>query len=380
MNVAITTWHSGPNAGTFFQLYGLYKYVESKGHHVEVIDYRHTESDLIARGWYYFASQPFALLKRKIERKKSAKQYEVMESKFHDQIKLRDERFKEMYSWMNFTKVVKTDYDFAELNNQFDAFIVGSDQVWNATMLNRRYFLDYVNPLKIKAAYSPSMGSGVVLKHQRKVFQHYLNDFNYISTRELRLKEILTPLLSKPVEHLLDPSMLYPRDKYVEMAHLPEQFEPNSYLLCYFLPNNDFQAEQVRRFAKERGLKLVVMAMHPYSFQVKDAEIYAAAGPKEFIGLIANAAVIFTSSFHCTIFSILFHKDVYVFAQKFTNKVADTNQRYIEQLEAYGMTHRYVCWGEEISQQHQQAIDYKKVETVFQQRLEDSYAFLNQFC
>ena len=102
MNVAITTWHSGPNAGTFFQLYGLYKYVEYKGHHVEVIDYRHTESDLIARGWYYFASQPFALLKRKIERKKSAKQYEVMESKFHDQIKLRDERFKEMYSWMNF--------------------------------------------------------------------------------------------------------------------------------------------------------------------------------------------------------------------------------------------------------------------------------------
>ena len=190
----------------------------------------------------------------------------------------------------------------------------------------------------------------------------------------------MTPLLSKPVEHLLDPSMLYPRDKYVEMAHLPEQFVPNSYLLCYFLPKNDFQAEQARRFAKERGLKLVVMAMHPYSFQVKDAEIYAAAGPKEFIGLIANAAVIFTSSFHCTIFSILFHKDVYVFAQKFTNKVADTNQRYIEQLETYGMMHRYVRWGEDISQQHQQAIDYKKVEAVFQQRLEDSYAFLNQFC
>lgn len=380
MNIAIITWHSGPNAGTFFQLYGLYKYIESKGHHVEVIDYHHVRSDLIARGWYYFVSQPFALLKRKIERKKSAIQFAVAESKFHNQIKLRDERFKTMYSGMTFTKVVKTDADFAELNHQFDIFIVGSDQVWNATMLNRRYFLDYVSSERIKAAYCPSMGSGVVLKHQRKVFQRYLSDFDYISTRELRLKEILTPLLSKPVEHLLDPSMLYPRDKYWEMAHLPEQFEPNSYLLCYFLPKNDFQAEQARRFAKEHGLKLVVMAMHPYSFQVKDAEIYAAAGPQEFVGLIANAAVIFTSSFHCTIFSILFHKDVYVFAQKFTNKVADTNQRYIEQLKTYGMMHRYVHWGEEISQQHRQTIDYEKVEAIFQQRLKDSYAFLNQFC
>lgn len=46
MNIAITTWHSGPNAGTFFQVYGLYKYLERKGHHVEIIDYHHNKKIL----------------------------------------------------------------------------------------------------------------------------------------------------------------------------------------------------------------------------------------------------------------------------------------------------------------------------------------------
>lgn len=122
------------------------------------------------------------------------------------------------------------------------------------------------------------------------------------------------------------------------------------------------------------------MAMHPYSFTTKDAEIYAAAGPREFIGLIANAAVVFSSSFHCTIFSIMLHKDLYVFEQHFTNKSADTNQRYTEQLDCYNMNHRYIQWGKDITKKNLLPIDYNKVESIFQQRLKESKDFLNQFC
>lgn len=380
MKIAITTWHSGPNAGTFFQLYGLFMYLKSKGHQVEVVNYNHVSKDFLPRGWYYYASQPMALIKRKIERKKYHNEMIQAEALFQKDLALRAERFKEMYQQMPLTEKVSTDEDFEKLNLQFDAFIVGSDQVWNTSMLNRRYLLDYVHSDKIKAAYCPSMGSGHVMKYQQKIFQRYLKDFDYISTRELKLKNILSSLLPQKIEHLLDPSMLYPREEYLKMAHLPEGLTPNSYLLCYFLPKNDFQAEQARKFAKERNLKLVVMAMHPYSFKTKDAEIYAAAGPREFVGLIANAAVVFSSSFHCTIFSIMLHKDLYVFEQHFTSKSANTNQRYTEQLDCYGITHRYIRWGQEITENNLQPIDYNKVEPIFQQRLKESQAFLNQFC
>lgn len=379
MNIAITTWHSGPNAGTFFQLYGLYKYLKERGHHVEVINYRHVKKDYISRGAFYFISQPFALLHRKMKRKKIAKQYAEINVLFADQLKVRDKRFEKMYKEIAFTETVITDEDFAKLNARFDIFIVGSDQLWNPSMLNRRYFLDYVEPGKIKVAYCPSMGSGTVLKYQRKIFQQYVKSFDYVATRELRLKEILTPLIPIPVSHLLDPSMLYSREKYREMAHLPEQFEAGKYLLCYFMPRNDFQTEQAYKFAKEKGLELVVMTMHPFSYHVKNAHIYAAAGPREFLGLIDNAATVFTSSFHCTIFSILFHKDLYVFEQSFSSKTDDINHRYIEQLETYGMTHRYLRYGEALTSVHQEEIDYDKAESIFQERLQDSFRFLNQF-
>lgn len=380
MKIAITTWHSGPNAGTFFQLYGLFMYLKSKGHHVEVINYNPDKKDYLPRGWFYYASQPFGLIKRKIERRKYNKDIKQAETAFQKEIALRTIRFEEMYRQIPLTEEVITDEDFERLNNKFDIFIVGSDQVWNASMLNRRYLLDYVHPDKIKASYCPSMGSGQVMKYQQKIFQHYLKDFKYISTREQKLKEILSKLLPQKIEHLLDPSMLYPKEEYLKMAHLPEGLSPNSYLLCYFLPKNDFQAEQARQFAKERNLKLVVMAMHPYSFKTKDAEIYAAAGPREFIGLIANAACVFSSSFHCTIFSIMLHKDLYVFEQHFTSKSADTNQRYTEQLDCYGISHRYIRWGKNITKKNLLPIDYNKVESIFQQRLKESKAFLNQFC
>lgn len=379
MNIAITTWHSGYNAGTFFQVYGLYKYLEGRGHNVVVIDYPNIKKDFISRGWYYYLSQPIALVKRKINRKNYTEFAAKVEAPFKKELELRAERFNEMYHLIKFTKQVKTDEEFEKLNDCFDVFVVGSDQIWNASMLNRRYFLDYVKPGKLKVAYCPSMGSGTVFKQQREIFKLYLKDFNYIATREQKLKGILSSLLPQPIEHLLDPSMLYPREAYLKMAHLPEQFKAGTYLLCYFLPKSDFQAEIARKFAQARGLKLVIMAASPYSFTVKGAEIYASAGPKEFVGLIANAAVIFCSSFHCTIFSIMFHKDLYVFEQPFTNSIANINQRYTEQLETFGMFHRYIRWGENITLENQKPIDYENVEGIFQKRLQQSYAFLNQF-
>ncbi len=379
MNIAITTWHSGPNAGTFFQLYGLYSYLESRGHHVEVINYDNRKEDFIARGWKYYMSQPIALIRRKIKRKNEAKAAIIAEAPYKTQLTIRDKRFKEMYRLMQLTEPVRTDEDFAKLNQRFDAFVVGSDQIWNAGMLNRRYFLDFVDKGKIKASYCPSMGSGLVMKRQREVFKSYLSNYNYISVREKALKEILEEELDRPVFHLLDPSMLILRDDYLKMAHLPEELEPNSYLLCYFMPKNERQVEMARQYAKSKGLKFVIMAMHPFSFTIKDAYIYAEAGPKEFVGLIANAAIVFSSSFHCTIFSIMLHKDLYVFEQSFTSKAADINHRYIEQLETYNMTHRYIAWEKSVESVNELPIDYNYVEAVFQKRLQESKDFINQF-
>ena len=50
MRIGITTWHTGANAGTFFQLFGLYKYLSERGHDVKVIDY--VKAANIKHGFY----------------------------------------------------------------------------------------------------------------------------------------------------------------------------------------------------------------------------------------------------------------------------------------------------------------------------------------
>ena len=139
MRIGITTWHTGANAGTFFQLFGLYKYLSERGHDVKVIDYVMEDThDMLPRGWYYYLSQPIALLKRKIQRKQGNAAYLSNTSSFMEEIRIRDKRFKEAYGQLYFTEKVSTEADLKKLNDSFDAFIVGSDQIWNASMLNRR--------------------------------------------------------------------------------------------------------------------------------------------------------------------------------------------------------------------------------------------------
>lgn len=380
MRIAITTWFGGPNAGTFFQLYGLYSYLESRGHDVEVINYIPQRKDYIKRGLWYFLSQPLALLKHRQQRLKIARCMTEINRKYEKEHKIRAERFKAFYDKIRFTYKVSSDSDFEKLNEKFDAFIVGSDQVWNPTSLNRRYFLDYVHADKIKASYCPSVGTGYVMRYQLNVFKRYLQSFNYISTREKHLADLLNEELPYEVKHLLDPSMLISREHYLAISKLPQGLVKNEYVLCYFMPRSSKQEAQVVAYAKERGLKIVVMSMSYKEYYFADAVIYPQAGPSEFVGLIANAAAIFTSSFHCTIFSILLNRELFVFEGKAVSKSADINQRYKEQLETYDMMHRFIRWNEDITEKHLKPIDYSKVNEIFNRRLSESKSFLNQFC
>lgn len=377
MRIAITTWHDGPNAGTFFQCYGLYHYLTERGHEVKVIDYSHQQADFLKRGVMYYLSQMRPLIHRKIKNIEARKREVWLQQPFQKLIEERDRRVSSFWKMISLTESVKNQADFDRLNDEFDAFVVGSDQVWNATMLNRRYFLDYVRSDKLKVAYGPSVGVGYVLPYQRKMYKKYVSSFQGVAVREKLLCDILNEEIPNlQVKHLLDPSMLYPREEYLKMARLPEGIEPGKYVLCYFAPNTIHQENVVRKYAEQRGLKIVVMAMFGYSWTMKNDTIVC-PDPSEFLGLIANAEAVFTSSFHCTIFSILFHRNLFVFERK-SYKSGNINKRYTEQLETYGISHRLIRWGMDLDESVMQPIDYVLVESIFQQRLQESQTFLNQ--
>lgn len=376
MRIGITTWHTGTNPGTFFQVFGLYKFLTDRGGEVKVIDYKQTEkTDLLPRGLRYYLSNFIGSLQVKFKRKK----WPPIPEEFKAQREEQQKKYKRFYGQMEMTSQVSTDEDFKEVNSQFDCFIVGSDQIWNPNMLNRRYLLDYADDTKIKASFAPSCGVSVFLPKQIENYAKYTSRFNYISTRERVLADVLTKRLKREVEHVVDPSMLLSREYYDSIAQLPEGFEPNSYVLCYFMPKNESQRDQVRAYAKANNLKIVMLAALPYEFSFSDATIYAAAGPDEWLGLIKNAHTVFTSSFHCTIFSLLFHKNLFSYQQEPRSKTYDMNIRYVEIMKRYNAMHRFVLWGADLTPETMVPIDYDHYDSEFNAWREKSIKFLTQF-
>lgn len=374
------TWHNGPNAGTFFQLYGLYQELKTRGHDVKVIKYKSKPQDFLPKGGFYYISQFLSLIRKKIKDYKDTTQSVSVIKKWEAEIAKRSEKVDSMYKLLDFTNEVSSDAEMKKLNDEFDMFIVGSDQVWNATMLNRRYFLDYVEEGKIKAAFGPSVGTGKILACQRKMYQKYVSRFDYIGVRENLLAETLNGLIDQKVEHVIDPSMLITKEEYRNFAYLPEKYKGVRYLLLYFTLENGFMLNEAKDYAKRNNLKIVCMAMHHWDYMLKDIDIYAEADPREFLGLIMNASAVFTSSFHCTIFSILFNRNLFVFERQVLNDSSDTSLRYKEQLSIYGMEHRLIKYGNKLKVKNFAPIDYQYANTVHKARVERAKRFLDQFC
>ena len=68
------------------------------------------------------------------------------------------------------------------------------------------------------------------------------------------------------------------------------------------------------KIKKASGKQVVILPTPGYSFpNVSELEIVFNSGPKEFIGLIANADMVLTNSFHGTAFAAFFASSFYVF-------------------------------------------------------------------
>lgn len=193
------------------------------------------------------------------------------------------------------------------LNEQFDIFIAGSDQIWSVFdhIFNPYYYLDFATKKKI--AYAPSLGTERISKDTAKKVRELLSDYSAVSVREKKSAQQLAKLLSRNVEWVVDPVFLYDCNFWSKMTvYLP--IMRKKYLLCYFLEDKEWYFTYARKLAKLMRLEIVLIPneeTHLASQYVMKNGI----GPKEFISLIQNAEYVLTDSYHGSIFSLIFQKN-----------------------------------------------------------------------
>jgi len=187
------------------------------------------------------------------------------------------------------------------LNDRFDFFVTGSDQVWNPHNVRRHSSINFLTfaPKEKRIAYAPSFGVSKIPPEDVDDFKKWISDMHKLSVREYEGAEIIKKLTGRDAVVLVDPTMMLTRDKWLSISK-KDSNRPDDYLLTYILGDLPNEKErQIRNFADENDLKIVDLAMgQGWSDYI--------AGPREYIDYISSANAVFTDSFHGTIFSILF--------------------------------------------------------------------------
>ena len=181
--------------------------------------------------------------------------------------------------------------------------VVGSDQVWNPKWLpNSPYLLDAPNR-GVKISYAASMGVDTLTREQKQLFKQQLQNYDAISVREKAAKELLQPLTNKPIEVVLDPTLLLDVSDYKKIEKRPVDVSAKEkYILCYILGNKE-TLDYIERFAAKKGFRMIL-------FSDKSGSDY---GIEEFLYLVHHAELICTDSFHACVFSFLFDRPFVVF-------------------------------------------------------------------
>jgi len=208
-----------------------------------------------------------------------------------------------------FTDPLTTPQDLIEIASDYDAYIVGSDQVWNPRLAGDdiNWFLSFTDKKKI--AYAASFGLSVLPKQYLAKYKEQIKHLDSISVREESAAKLIQDMgISKP-QVVLDPVFLLTKEQWLKLAVQPKQ---QKYILCYYMPGFAPVEKKIKTLAKFYAQKynysILNVGKKEYSRFFFWEDNLRAIGPAEFLGLIANAEMVITNSFHGTAFSVLFDK------------------------------------------------------------------------
>ncbi|MCR5837098.1 MAG: polysaccharide pyruvyl transferase family protein [Lachnospiraceae bacterium] len=329
MKLAIMTWYHYRNYGTALQAVSLTTVLKELGHIPKVIQYKPIG---------YFRTIPDYRISKIVKRICAPRNKNVRKDSLIDSD--RDKLFEEfLHKYVDYTDLCETKSDLERLNDEFDAFICGSDQIWSPLAFDPKYYLDFVHNPRKKIAYAPSMGVYKIEdQYIEKYIRNLLNDFGKISVREKTGKKIIKELTGNDVDIVLDPTLLLTREQWISLFNLKEKKE-KPYLLAYMLGDNEQYWSVVYASAKQMNLEVKIIPVFKDDFD-REGVIAESIGPYEFLQLFLNASYSCTDSFHGLIFSHIFRIPFTAFSRFKKGDSNNQNSRVYNLLELTGQMGR----------------------------------------
>lgn len=306
MKIGILTFHYAHNYGAMLQAYALVTFLRKKGYDAKIVDYR------LPYIYDLFELLDFKGFFARYRKKNSFIVSFLKSLKNYSKHRKKSEKWFQFEKFLNETLVkTKRVYGIDDINSlQMDAFICGSDQIWNSKLTGRLeplYFCEGLKSDSLKISYAASNGNECVDVKDWNAFNSYLGNFDFVSVRENGLHSFL---INHGIDCTLvcDPVFLLGKD---EWQNICQPVKEMNYLLTYSFNENPDFFDEAQKLANKMNLRLVCFLFRKNENLPSDVIQVIDGGPKDFVSYFNAASFVITNSFHGTAFSILMQKQFY---------------------------------------------------------------------
>ncbi len=360
MRIAILTQPLRANYGGILQAYALQYTLKKLGHNSTIIEQEYIQP---IKYFKLLFDIPKRLYTKYILKKREYIFSEHINNKHQIERRKYTSSFITKYIQNCFTK----GYNSIDIN-QYDAFIVGSDQVWrplyNWGNIDKMFlsFIPKESDLK-RISYAASFGTSEweFTPEQTAVCTKLLSRFDAVSVREKDGIDLCREFLKRnDAVCVLDPTLLHYKAVYENLCKDIPAIEENT-LCAYILDLNEDVRQKLENIATEKGLNLKIVS----------ADNNCTLTVPEWIAMFRDAECIVTDSFHGTAFSIIFNKEFFSIAN-----IGRGRSRFTSLLSQFDLTSRLYSSVNEI-RFNNDVINWDSVNEKRNALIQDSIRFIN---
>ena len=367
MKIAILTLNPADNYGGILQAWALQTMLERMGHKVTVIvQARHKQKMLLWKA-------PLSLGKRTLKNLLGRPTPLFKERKWNRE---------HLIMWHHTLSFVNKYIHLKEYDDlhtiqpkDYDAYVVGSDQVWRPEYFHyhpQEAFLNFTHDWPVKRiTYAASFGTNKWLftKEQTKECAELAKKFDAISVREDDGSILCRERLGVEAVHVLDPTMLLSCEDYLQLIPQGDTHTCNGNLMTYILDDSPEKRAFVERIAQEKGL--IPFRVNAKSYNLADPLEDRIQPPVEqWLRSFQEADFVVTDSFHGTVFSILFNKQFITIGNEGRGM-----SRFTSLTKMFGVEERILTTQNQFPHGE---IDFDKIHEKLEQQRNIAHLFLRQ--
>ena len=368
MRIGILTLPLYTNYGGILQAYALQTILQRMGHDVKVIQKSRRNLDEINPGIlaYIKAFISRIVLGRNVSLRVQQNRMQCAENR------IAEEKIVCQNTWKFVEKYVKLrEIDgFRQLHeNEFDAIIVGSDQISSPA----NAFLGFASDWKIKRlSYAASFGidNWDFKRSETREMKRLLSLFNAVSVREPSGLNMCSRYLNYPFAVTMpDPTLLLKKDDYESLIVCSPIRE--NVLHTYILDESVEKNILIEHIAKAK--RLVVLKTNAKTDD-SDCQLEERIQPplEGWLAAFRDADFVITDSFHACVFSVLFQKQFLVIGNQQRGMA-----RFLALLKHFGLEDHLVLFPEAYNIEKYRTIDYTAIDDKLQKLRERGMKFLN---